>query len=308
MPSGMGFGAAVGLQEVLQRLFLEQQERTRAAEAQRQMDIAMRGQDVSMRGQDIDRDVTTRGQTLTHEIGMGNLGARRDELGQQIREWDEGADLRGANLRFTNAQATDWEGRPQQRLDERSFEAEQNSLDRNLTASEGRANRANAMALTGMRLDGQGGAGPQASPYSLERASRTIQQVDEIMPLVNHKTAGAGAVLGKIPILGGSTDAGALAGKLKTLAASISFNELAQMREASKTGGALGNVSNVELELLSNSLGAIQQDLHPDVLKAELTKIKESLIRWRDAVSTNGGGRAPAAPLGGDPLGILGGQ
>ena len=56
------------------------------------------------------------------------------------------------------------------------------------------------------------------------------------------------------------------------------------MREASKTGGALGNVSDRELELLSNSLGAIEQNQHPDVLRSELANIRDSLSRWRDAV------------------------
>ena len=46
------------------------------------------------------------------------------------------------------------------------------------------------------------------------------------------------------------------------------------MRDASKTGGALGNVSNVELGLLMSSYGSLAQDLSPDRLRTNLKNIE----------------------------------
>lgn len=62
---------------------------------------------------------------------------------------------------------------------------------------------------------------------------------------------------------------------LSALQANTAFKRLQEMREASKTGGALGNVSNVELGLLMNAYGAISQDLSKDRLIANLNKINE---------------------------------
>jgi hypothetical protein len=126
--------------------------------------------------------------------------------------------------------------------------------------------------------------------YSTERAQRTIQDVDEVIPMINSRTSGFGSVLSSVP----GTDARRVAGKLKTLSANIAFNELTAMRNASKTGGALGAVSDREAQLLTNSLGAIDQGLDGADLVAELNKIKESVNRWEQARKTAGVTGAPA--------------
>lgn len=51
------------------------------------------------------------------------------------------------------------------------------------------------------------------------------------------------------------------------------------MREASKTGGALGQVSDREGQLLQSSLGALNQGQSPEAFKTQLKKIMESLDR-----------------------------
>lgn len=61
---------------------------------------------------------------------------------------------------------------------------------------------------------------------------------------------------------------------LESLQANTAFNRLQEMREASQTGGALGNVSNVELNLLMSAYGSIHQDLTPDRLKKHLQDIE----------------------------------
>jgi len=60
---------------------------------------------------------------------------------------------------------------------------------------------------------------------------------------------------------------------LKSIQSNVAFNRLQEMRDASKTGGALGNVSNVELGLLMAAHGAIQQDLSTPLLIENLKEI-----------------------------------
>jgi hypothetical protein len=62
---------------------------------------------------------------------------------------------------------------------------------------------------------------------------------------------------------------------LQSLQANTAFTRLQEMRDASKTGGALGNVSNVELELLMSSYGSLSQDLSPDRLRTNLKNIEK---------------------------------
>ena len=70
-----------------------------------------------------------------------------------------------------------------------------------------------------------------------------------------------------------STPARNVKNLLKSVQSNVAFNRLQEMREASKTGGALGNVSNIELGLLMAAHGAIQQDLSKELLVENLKEI-----------------------------------
>lgn len=61
--------------------------------------------------------------------------------------------------------------------------------------------------------------------------------------------------------------------KLKTLQAKISFDTLRDMRDNSKTGGALGQVSDVEIQLLMNSLVPLMRTQSETQFKQSLEKI-----------------------------------
>lgn len=70
------------------------------------------------------------------------------------------------------------------------------------------------------------------------------------------------------------SDAKALMTALAPLQAIIGFDRLQQMREASKTGGALGSVSNVELGFLQASQGSLDPvNTPPDRLKANIATV-----------------------------------
>jgi hypothetical protein len=80
-----------------------------------------------------------------------------------------------------------------------------------------------------------------------------------------------------------TTDARQLKGRVETLQSALAFDRLQQMREESKTGGALGNVSNVELGLLGANLAALDPasgDFAQQLQKVEIhyTNFKNALL------------------------------
>lgn len=129
--------------------------------------------------------------------------------------------------------------------------------------------------------------------YTEERAQRAVDSVDEILAKVNTMSTGYGAaVFGKLP----ETQARNVAGMLNTLRSAIGFNELTAMREASKTGGALGQVSDRELNLLTSALGALDPLQSPDQLREQLEKVRGSVERWNTARRTLTGGSGATQP------------
>lgn len=72
----------------------------------------------------------------------------------------------------------------------------------------------------------------------------------------------------------GGTDAANLDAALSTITSSVGFDRLQAMRDASPTGGALGQVSENELRQLNASLGSISQRQDDEQLLKNLEKIK----------------------------------
>lgn len=103
-----------------------------------------------------------------------------------------------------------------------------------------------------------------------------IKQADTL--LTGRGVAGVtGPIMGRLPsIMGSSTNAQA---NIDTLKAQIGVQVLNAMREASKTGGAVGNVTEKEWPILQNQLGALQQSqTTPEFLK-NLKDVRDSLAR-----------------------------
>lgn len=123
--------------------------------------------------------------------------------------------------------------------------------------------------------------------YSSVRSSRAVESVDELLDDTSWATVGpVGAVAGVVP----GTPAYDYASKLISLGAQLSTNELAQMRAASKTGGAVGQVSNVEQEMFQNALAPIKQGQSISAMRAGLQRARESLQRYQLAVRLQAGG------------------
>jgi hypothetical protein len=81
-----------------------------------------------------------------------------------------------------------------------------------------------------------------------------------------------------------NTDSRKLAGLLTNLKAIIGFDTLAEMRANSPTGGALGQVSNIEINLLQAVQGTLDQG-QQDLLIRSLTDIQGNyprLLSWAE--------------------------
>lgn len=130
---------------------------------------------------------------------------------------------------------------------------------------------------------------PEASAYQSEKAARTIQSVDGLLKDAKDNAGIFGRTAG-MPIADWMrSDAYRnFQADLKTLKASIAFGELTAMREASKTGGALGQVSEKELALLESALGSMEMNQTPENIVKNLEQIKSSVSEWQKALSGQG--------------------
>jgi hypothetical protein len=109
---------------------------------------------------------------------------------------------------------------------------------------------------------------PQEEPY---QAGADIMEdnISRSMEIINTNpkfTTGLGSYLKSIP----GTDAKTLDNLFKTIKSNIGFDYLQAMRKNSPTGGALGNVSNQELEGLQSVFGSLEQSQSDKELKYNL--------------------------------------
>lgn len=132
---------------------------------------------------------------------------------------------------------------------------------------------------------GQGEVAEQ-SQYQIQTNQKILQSVDELLPLVSGQTTGLG---GKSTYRIPGTAAYNFNAQLETLKSNIAFGALTAMREASKSGGALGQVSDREGKLLESSLAALDIGQSPEEFKKQLQKVKDSIQRWNNAAGSGGG-------------------
>ena len=126
---------------------------------------------------------------------------------------------------------------------------------------------------------GANGQSP-VSQYQIDANARIMASADDLIGRTDNSTVGIGGVVGrKIP---GSAAANYSA-DMDTLKANIAFGALQQMRDASKTGGALGQVSERELALLESTLAGLNLQQSPENMKKNLQTIKDSIQRFNEA-------------------------
>jgi hypothetical protein len=119
---------------------------------------------------------------------------------------------------------------------------------------------------------------------AITKNDNVIKTIDNIIPNVSESTAGLGGVLlSKLP----GTLAKDVERQIETVVANLGFKELQEMRNNSPTGGALGQVSERENELLQAIVANLKQDQSPkqllENLKVAKEEIKASQQRIREA-------------------------
>lgn len=117
-----------------------------------------------------------------------------------------------------------------------------------------------------------------ASASKVTDASRVLGVIDDMLSLAPESMAGAvgQAALSGVPW----TDYQALETKTNTLRANTAFDRLQKMRDSSKTGGALGQVSEKELALLQDNLAALKPT--SKTFRQDLEVIKQAYQRIID--------------------------
>lgn len=116
-----------------------------------------------------------------------------------------------------------------------------------------------------------------AKAAALNHASKVIGDVQETTQLVGGMTTG---LVGKTSSFVPGTDAYNLNQRLLTLKANLGFDRLQQMREASPTGGALGQVAVQELNALQSTVGSLDIGQDRKELAKNLEKVEHHYNNW----------------------------
>ncbi len=141
-----------------------------------------------------------------------------------------------------------------------------------------------------------------------DKSERLVNRIDTAVSRISPWTTGAGGMLANLPM----TEARALRNDLDTIRANIGFEELQAMRDASPTGGALGQVSEMENRLLQSVRAALDQLDRGENLAANLQIIRDSVIKIRqlkegqlteDRARAGAGAFSPGAAAGGNGAG-----
>lgn len=112
---------------------------------------------------------------------------------------------------------------------------------------------------------------------ALNHAGKVITDVQEATNLVGGMTTG---LVGKAQAFVPGTDAFNLNQRLSTIKANLGFDRLQQMRDASPTGGALGQVAVQELNALQSTVGSLEIGQDRKELSKNLEKIEHHYNNW----------------------------
>lgn len=113
----------------------------------------------------------------------------------------------------------------------------------------------------------------------LSATDTVLETVDKALGLTDDYWV-AGYDIAKILPL--PTDAKQMESYVKTLKANLAFDRLQKMRNDSKTGGALGQVSNIELDLLQSSVAAL--DPGSKNFKEQLATVRRQYENFRNSL------------------------
>jgi len=120
------------------------------------------------------------------------------------------------------------------------------------------------------------------APKRLTAANDLIQQIEgNLLPVFDSVKENAGAwttgLLGAVAPPG--SPARDLQNNVNTLLANTAFDRLQEMRTASPTGGALGAVTERELDLLAATRAALERSQSPGQFQENLGRLKQHYVR-----------------------------
>lgn len=103
-----------------------------------------------------------------------------------------------------------------------------------------------------------------------------VEDIDRAIKVIDgggvfNGTGLTGSLLAGLP----GTDAHKLGNLIETVKANAGFDKLQQMRDASPTGGALGQVSERELSFLQAAIGNLSQSQDAETLKFNLNRVRK---------------------------------
>jgi hypothetical protein len=138
------------------------------------------------------------------------------------------------------------------------------------------------------KIIGPAGAAGKGTQSLENKRNHTIAVIDKMNQLAatakqvrDHKgLPRITGLMGVFPNIPGGDAANAEA-KLDKLKSQVSLSVLQLMRDMSKTGGALGNVSNYEIKVLENNLASLEKAQSVDEFRNELN----SIVDWADRAS-----------------------
>jgi GH24 family phage-related lysozyme (muramidase) len=106
--------------------------------------------------------------------------------------------------------------------------------------------------------------------------TRDIDRILERLDTAVLPVTGMGAPT--MAALVGGSPAADVAELRKTIEGNISFNKLNELRQQSPTGGALGNVTDKDLELLKTTLGSLNQNQSPRQFRENLLNLRNAFM------------------------------
>lgn len=138
-------------------------------------------------------------------------------------------------------------------------------------------------------------AAQEAAAYNAGEIARIDNLFSTMGDITSLLDQGAGGVTNAMYGFLDFTDEGALRTFYATLDSNLAFDRLQKMRTdpANKTGGALGQVSNIELGLLKSSIAQLNPKADPDVQRRQLAKVMKHYMAVRDTAL----GRPPAVDV-----------
>jgi hypothetical protein len=126
-----------------------------------------------------------------------------------------------------------------------------------------------------------------------------MRSIDRVLPKLTGGTTGlVGKLASQIP----GWDAYNVAKQIDTIKANIGFEQLADMRANSPTGGALGQIAIKELDFLQAALGNLDIGQDADQLVQTMNDVRSHYQNYRDTIAAIRAGKTELPPKVTKPL------